>query len=272
MWKPQRLFLFYATAFLVGVLIAGCGLVEQIVQPKVGADWSPLLSTADIGEVQATFPQFVPDLFAPGYSIGDNLSPSNFAPAEFFGPPNSQGFQPTAMGILVETNGYDGEKTPAHFPVTGTYFDLNGNPFQFALTTFSRSPQNILERYMGVPLTPNAPTILIDLSTGRVTATYIDEFMVTLQAQLANALPAIQKVDITSCQIKIEPSLLYVSNGGSSGYAGGVTESLGGGKYLSHIAAMEMNSPQDIANWPDYLVDEGLNCLVAAAGRPDLEH
>ena len=271
MRKPKRPH-HVSAASIAAILLAGCGLVGQIVQPKVSTDWSPLLSPADISDVRATFPLFVPDLFAPGSSIANNLSPNNFAPAEFFGPPDSRGFQPTSIGILVETNGYDGEETPSHFPISGTYFDLNGNRFQFTLSTFTRSPQNILEQYMGVPLTPNAPTVQIDLSIGRVTPAYIDEFMTTLQEQLANALPAIKKVDIRSCQIEIEPSIVYVSKDGSGNYAGGVTESIGGGKYLSHVAALKINSQQDIANWTDYLVDEGLNCLVAAAGRPDLEH
>src|ERR1700733_740935 len=137
MTKPQRAVYISLVTLLVGILTVGCGLGGQIVKPKVSADWSPILSVADISKVRTTFPLFIPDLFAPGFSIANNLSPNNFAPAEFFGPPNPQGFRPTSMGILVETNGYDGEETPTHFPITGTYFDLNGNPFQFALTTFS---------------------------------------------------------------------------------------------------------------------------------------
>jgi hypothetical protein len=268
----------YPTFVLAAVLmpsvfsLVACTLGAHIVWAHPGADWSPVLTPAQISIVRNTFPAFVPDLFAPGTSPYGSANPGNFAPAQFLGPPNPQGFRSTPGGILIETNGYDQPDIPVLLPSSGTYFDLHGNEFEFQLSAISRSPQNILENYMGLPITADAPTVPINLRTARVGFDFVDEFMSALQSQLANALPAIRNVDPTSCEIVIEPSVMYVSSPGGGGYAGGVTESVGHGRYRSHVAAMVLTSPQGIANWNDYLVDEGLNCFVSAAGRPDLAH
>jgi hypothetical protein len=259
-----------AGSLIVGLLLAGCALEGSIIEARREADWSPILSPAQISVVRTTFPSFTPDLFAPGTTPAGSLNPGNFAPAQFLGPPNPQGFRATPAGILIETNGYDGPGTPAVLPPSGTYFNTQGEAFEFQLGTITRSPQNILEGYMGVPTTAGAPTVQIDLRLARVDFNAVDEFMLAVQSQLANALPSIRTVDPTSCEIVIEPSIVFVSSADGGNYAGGVTEPLGDGKYRCHVAALKLDSPQDMANWTDYLVDEGLNCFVSAAGRPDL--
>lgn len=254
--------------------VGGCAVTRGIVPSQTGTDWKPALSNTEITTVQQTFPSFAPELFAPQTSVtnsNSNLSPSNFSPAKFFGPSSLQGFKPTPLGISLETNGYDGPQMPLHFPANGTYFDRLGNPLQFNLGTVTRSPENILEGYMGVPQKSGAPVMTIDLSMGKVDPVFIDQFMLTLRDQLAIALPAIANVDPANCEIIIEPTIFYVNGGNfSPGYAGGLTESLGNNRYRIHVQAFYMTSPQNVSNWADYLIDEGLNFYVKSVGRDDL--
>lgn len=259
------------------IALAGCGLSSGsksgIVQPQVTAAWQPIFSPQEIAVVRQTFPLFQPALIAPGTPLDPTqFTPYNFAPGMFFGPPNPQGFVATPSGIQLETNGYD-QLVPTTLPGSGTYFDLNGKSYTFTLGTITRSPLNILQGYMGVPQTPNAPTITIDLTKSRVDPAYVDNLMFTLRSQYAMALPDIANVDPRNAQIVMEPTIFYVQ-GSTFGntWAGGLLEHLGGSSYKIHLEVFYIADQQRIFNWADFMIDEALNFYVSSVGRPDLAH
>jgi hypothetical protein len=267
--------------YLVGifaslVIVSGCALLSGhssgILQPHPGADWQPILSPGQISAIRQLFPLYQPALLAPGTPLDSNaLWPGNFAPEMFFGPPNPQGFQLTPAGIRLETNGYD-QAVPPTLPSDGTYYDLNGNPYPFTLAKIVRSPLNILQTYMGVPQTPNAPTIAIDPIKTRVDPTYVDNLMFALRSQYAMALPGIANVNPQNVEIVIEPAIFYVGgSGGGGSWAGGLTEPLGHGRYRIHLQLFQITKAE-VNNWSDFLIDEGLNFYVLSVGRPDLAH
>lgn len=259
----------------LGTLI-GCGLISGghgsgIVWPHPGPDWHPIFSAQEVATVRQTFPLYQPSLIAPGTPLDSSqFTPDNFAPAMFFGPPNPRGLVPTPSGIQLETNGYD-EVVPPTLPASGTYFHLDGSQYTFTLQPITRSPLNILQGYMGVAQTQNAPTVTIDLTKTKVDPTYLDTLMLTLRSQYAMALPAIANVDPRNAEIVIEPTIFFVegSDFGNT-WAGGLTESLGGGRYRIHLVVFYIADLN--FNWADFLIDEALNFYVISAGRPDLAH
>lgn len=237
-------------------------------------NWQPLMSQSEIGTVRQTFLDFIPPRVAPGASTGPAVSydPSTFAPALFFGMPSAQGAQLTAVGISVETNGYDGLGQPVLLPNQGTYFDPQNVAFQFQLGPLDLVPLNKLESRMHVPFTPNAPVLTVNRSSGRVELSDVDRILTAVQSSLALRLPQVASVDIRKCQVTIEPTLMFFqqSNFGG-GWAGGSTEDLGNGNYKLHLAVFFIGGAQRVVvNWQMYLVDEGINFFVLSIGRPDL--
>jgi len=264
-----------AICFLLSsILLHSCaGGQGHIVDASPSSDWASILSSQQIAQVQESFPKFQPELFKPFTDVTnpDAFTPGNFSPALFFGKPVSSTAVQTPKGISVQTNGFDNNHGIQLLPATGTYFDRKGIPYTFELGIISRSPQNILEGYMGRPPTPNAPTVEVDLRMGAANLVYVDQLMYELRDQLSNALPDIAKVDPANCSIVIEPTIFYATNTNyGDGYAGGLTESLGGNRYRLHVLAFYMSASSSPANWADFLVDEGLNCYVSSIGRPDL--
>jgi hypothetical protein len=261
---------------LSSVLLHSCAAGQgRIVDASPSSDWAPILTSQQIAQVQESFSQFQPELFKPFTDVTnpDSFTPEDFSPALFFGKPIPSTVVQTPKGISVQTNGFHNNHGIKLLPATGTYFDRNGTPYTFELGIISRSPQNILERYMGRPLTPNAPTVEIDLRMGSVDLAYLEQLMYELRDQLSSALPDIAKVDPANCSIVIEPSIFYATNTNyGDSYAGGLTESLGGNRYRLHVLAFYMSASSAPANWADYLVDEGLNCYVLSVGRRDLAH
>ena len=263
---------FVLSSILLHSCTAGQG---HIVDASPSLDWAPILTSRQIVQVQESFPQFLPELFKPFTDVSNPglFTPENFSPALFFGKPLPSTVDQTPKGISVQTNGFDNNHGIQLLPATGTYFDRNGTPYTFELGIISRSPQNILEGYMERPLTPNAPTVEIDLRMASVDLVYVEQLMYELRDQFSNALPEIANVDPANCSIVIEPSIFYATNTNyGDSYAGGLTESLGGNRYRLHVLAFYMSASSSPANWADYLVDEGLNCYVLSVGRPDLAH
>lgn len=236
-----------------------------------------MLSPQQIAIVQKTFPNFRPEEFSQGTNpLTATLVPSNFVPARFFGLPNPASPESTpTLGIHVLTNGYDGVQYAAHLGPTGIYFSRSYVAKQFTLSTVQRSPLNILQQRMGVPQTPDAPTVSIDLSAGRVDLSTIDQDMMFIRDQEAQALPAIANVNPTNAEIEIEPSIFYAygTNHGDI-WVGGLTSRQPDGSYLIQLArfyiAFDSKGNMSIVNWEDYLVDEATNFYVLSIGRSDL--
>jgi hypothetical protein len=259
------------------VAFFGCGPPSGsrpgIVRPEPGPNWQTIFAPQEIAVVRHVFPLYQPALIAPGTPLNPTMfRPEDAAPAMFFGAPMPKGFLPTPSGIQLETNGYD-EVVPATLPAGGTYFHVDGTQFTFTLNPITRSPLNILQGYLGVAQTQNAPTITIDLTKTKVDPTFVDSLMFTLRSQYAMALPDIANVDPRNAEIVIEPTILFVegSNFGNS-WAGGVTEPLGGGRYRIHLVLFYISDSHALVNWTDYLIDEALNFYVLSVGRPDLAH
>jgi hypothetical protein len=270
-WNPLAGALRVFPLIFIGALV-GCSNWS----PGPSGPFAPILTAQQVAIVRQTFPFFQPEEFTPGVNLANPLSftPNNFEPAQFFGPAHPQGMRPTPSGILLETNGYDSQEQPLLLPATGTYFDeVSGQPYQFSLGMIVRSPQNLLEERLGVPLTPDAPTISIDLRKDRIDPAYVDSLLFTIRAQLAMALPQIMNVDPRRCEVVIEPTIFYVygSNYGNT-WSGGLTESIDDGRYRLHLEAFYISKGgRRIANWADYMIDEATNFYVASVGRPDLE-
>ena len=256
---------------------AGAGDPPGPLSSSACPSCKPILAPQQVSVVQEVFPKFQPEGFSPGTDplMAPALVPSDFSPAEFLGPPIPAAAEQTPMGISVETNGYDGTAVLSELPSPGVYFDRSLQPHTFTLGVVNRSPLNLLQGRMGVPLTPDAPTVNIDLRASQVNLTRIDEDMVFIRDQLSEQLPAIAGVDPTNAKIVIEPSIFYVygSNFGNT-WAGGVTEATGGGHYMIHLAdfyiTFDPSGNMVIVNWEDYLVDEAINFYVLSVGRPDL--
>jgi hypothetical protein len=269
--NPLTGFLRLLPLILLG-LFGGCSNWS----PGPSGPLNPVMTSQQVATVRQTFPFFQPEEFTPGVNPSNpvKFTPNDFEPAQFFGPAQPQGMTPTPSGILLETNGYDLPDQPLLLGTTGTYFDrVSGQPYQFSLGKIVRSPLNILEERMGVPDTPDAPTISIDLRNDRIDPAYVDNLLFTIRSQLAIAFPQIMDVDPRNCEVVIEPSVFYVhgSNYGNT-WAGGLTEYLGGGRYRIHLEVFYISGgTRLITNWADYMVDEATNFYVASIGRPDLE-
>ena len=169
---------------------AGQVPVHVVSSFTAAPDWKPALPAQDIITVEQEFPLFVPELFAPGTdpSSIDVLNPNDFAPAQFFGPANPQGFKPSPHGILIETNGYD-QTVPDALTPSGTYFGPGGNGFSYSLGVIAEKPLNILRKSMNLPPDPNASVVMIDLARTRVDPAYVDTLMFELRDQLAIGAP-----------------------------------------------------------------------------------
>lgn len=269
----------------LAVASSGCGLAGG-GDPSSGSgdlstchSCSPILTPQEVADVRQTFAKFQPEEFAGGVSPtvpAQDLIPFDFAPAQFFGPPTQTAdVETTPLGISVRANGYDTASYPDELAPKGIYFNWSQQPNLFTLSVANRSPLNELEGRMGLPLTPGAPTVDIDLRKGRVDLSRIDQDMSFIQGQLAEVLPDISQVDPTNAQIVIEPTIFYVQNSNfGDTWAGGETEPLGGNKYQIHLAdfyiRFDSQGNMIIVNWEDYLVDEAINFYVMSIGRGDL--
>lgn len=270
----------YGWVLLVSVLLftaleGGCVSSggPHIVAPQVGSDWKPALTAQQIATVRQTFPQFLPALYAPGFSPMSppgSYSPSNLDPEQFFGMPHPQGLKPTPLlGILLETNGFDGTQVPDPVPTGGTYYDSMGNPYTLNMNVITRCPVNILRGYMNLAPDQNAPVVTIDPTRTRVSPAEIDSFMSTLRGQFAMAIPAIANVDPRNATIVIESSYFYVSG---LGYAHGFTEQIDNTHYRLHLSVFDVDRYKNVSNWQDVMVDEALNFYVYSTGNSGLAH
>lgn len=275
--RVRKVLLFCLAILALSILVGACGVTNGIVDPHPASSWTPTLDAADVALLQQTFPGFLPPLIAPGTDVctASQLLPANYSPAEFFGAVAPQPLQTTPLGISVQTNGYDSSQVPTLLPPQVTYFDCMGNQLQADLSILSWSPLNLVQAKMNVPQTPNAVTADVNLQEARVNLVEIDDIFRLVQSQLAILFPQIAQINPSNCEVVIEPTIFYVQNStqGSS-WAGGMTESLGNGRYRIHVMEFSMNQPVSgqviVTNWKDYLVFESMNFYLESIGRPDL--
>jgi hypothetical protein len=270
----RRGWILLGLVILLNALEGGCGSSQgpHIVAPQVGSDWKPALTDPEITTVRQTFPLFLPALYAPGFgpmSPPESYSPNNLDPEQFFGMPHPQGFKPTPLGILLETNGFDGTQVVDPVPTGGTYYDSRGNPYTLNMNVITRCPLNILRGYMNLAPDPNALLVTIDPTRTRVSPAEIDSFMLMLRSQFAIAIPAIANVDSRNAEIVIESSYFYVSG---FGYARGFTEGLDNTHYKIHLSVFDVDRSKSLSNWQDAMVDEALNFYVFSTGNGNLSH
>lgn len=267
-WKLHLLVL------LVIQTISACGYSSSdVVAPKVQSNWVPTISEVNLPIVQQFFPLFEPTRVSPGTSLCGSgpFTPANVAPGSFLGAAQSQGMKATPNGVMVETNGFDSSNLPAPLLSQGTYFDCADNPFTYILDPVSELPLNLYQSQSGIPQTPGAAAESIDLREGGVSLSEIDDTLQFVQQQLAIVLPAVASVDEHNVEVVIEPTIFYVTdtNFGNS-WAGGMTESLGGGKYRIHVVVFFMHQPVNgeytITNWREYLVFEAMNFYLESVG------
>ncbi len=263
-------------------MTAGCGVAGGGTQassdPPSCSSCEAILSNTEVVVVQQTFPYFTPEEFAPNTDPNSSdLTPSNFVPAQFFGP-QEQGDpaeRTPTLSITVYTNGYDNPSQPPAFAAQGTYFTHSLQAAPFTLSTIQRSPLNLLQQRMGVPLTPNAATISIDMRNWRVSLSEIDQDMAFIRDQLSQVIPEIGSVVPADATITIEPSIFYAAASNYGGiWAGGLTTPNRDGTYGIQLAAFYITFDSQgnmiIVNWEDFLVDEAINFYVMSVGRSDL--
>ncbi len=274
-------------SLLLSMMTVSCGTVGSSSGPAPGSQGTvdrpsctgcvPLLSAQEVAVVQQTFPEFQPEEFSPGTNpLASTLVPANFVPAEFFGQPDPASAEHTPqLGISVLTNGYDASQYLAQVGPAGTYFTRSSVPQQFTLGTIYRSPLDLLQQRMGLPQTPSAPTVAIDLSDGRVDLSKIDQDMTFIRDQESQVLPAIANVNPANAEIEIEPTIFYAygTNDGDL-WVGGLTSQQPDGSYLIQLSrfyiTFDSQGDMIISNWEDFLVDEATNFYVLSIGRPDL--
>lgn len=273
--QPRCGSVLFASVLLLAALEGGCASPggPHIVTPQVGSNWKPALTAQQIATVRQAFPLFLPALYAPGFgpmSPPESYGPSNLDPEQFFGMPHPQGFKPTPLlGILLETNGFDGARVADPVPTGGTYYDLMGNPYTLNMNVITRCPLNILRGYMNLGPEQNAPLITIDPTRTRVSPAEIDNLMLTLRGQFAMAIPEIANVDPRNAEIVIESSYFYVSG---IGYAHGFTEQIDNTHYKIHLSVFDIDRFKSLSNWQDVMVDEALNFYVFSTGNSGLAH
>jgi hypothetical protein len=231
------------------------------------------LTVEEIAIVRKSFPRFMPETFAPGTNPANRsaLTLSNFAPALFFGPAQPDVLKLTPSGIRFQANGFDGPSVPDVLETQATYFNPSHGSLQLILDTFALSPLNKIEQRMQLPLSPSAPLVFIDRTRLRVNAAEIDQIMNTVRAALAGPLPSVAGVDLSRCEVVVEPAISYVygSNFGNV-WAVGLTERLGGGYFRIHVCLFYISSQGVLIDWRAVLVDEALNFFVLSIGRDDL--
>jgi hypothetical protein len=256
------------------MVVGSCGYSGSgVVAPQVGSNWSPTISGADLAIVQQVFPLYLPTMVSPGTSLCGSgpFLPTNVSPSSFFGAGQSEDMKPTPGGIMVQTNGFDSPNVATPLPSEGTYFDCSDQPFIFNLDVVSPSPLNLYQAQDGIAQTPGAAAESVDLNEGTVSLAEIDSTLQFVKQQLAIALPAVAGVDEHNVEIVIEPTIFYVTdtNFGNT-WAGGMTQSLGGGKYRIHVVVFFMYQPVNgnytVANWKDYLIFEAMNFYLESVG------
>lgn len=261
-----------AVVVLGGLGLASCaGVVPtKMTLPDPAASWNPALTNAEIAIIRQQFPSFVPELFAPGTDPTKraSLNVNNFAPAEFFGPANPQGFKATPYGIPLETNGYD-QSVPASLPSSGTYIGPTGANIPFTLGPTSEYPLNYLEGHVGTTLhNPNGSPVSIDLSKTRVDPSYVDALMLELRDQFASVYPPIANIDPRSCRIVIESAVFFEHIGSNApAITDGYTSGIGGnpGPITIHVALFYLTADGHVYNWADSLIVQAVQFYMAAA-------
>ncbi len=234
---------------------------------------SPLLSAQQIATVRETLPHFKPEQFAPGLNPLDaaSFAPGNFMPAFFLGDPQSSGFVTTPLGLPVDLRGFDLPDQPMLIPSDGTYFDRQLNKYSFTLGAVDLVPLHNLESRMQLPLTLNPPTLTVDRRGARIDPNEIDRIMFAVKDSVAMRFPQAMNVDLSRCEIIIEPTIFYVTgtNFGNT-WAGGAIHELGNGRYRIRVVVFYINGQRRVADWREFLVHEAINFLVLAIGRADL--
>ncbi len=261
-----------AVVVLAGLTLASCaGVVPmKMTLSDPAPNWQPALTNTEIAIVRQQFPSFVPELFAPGTSPTNRatLTSDNFAPAEFFGPANPQGFKATPYGIPLETNGYD-QSVPVSLPSSGTYIGPTGANIPFTLGLITEYPLNYLEGHVGTMLhSPNGSPLTIDLSKTRVDPSYVDTLMLELQTQFATIDSRIGNVDPRSCNIVIEPTVFFEHIGSNSAaVTDGYTSGIGGnpGPFTIHVALFYITAEGRVYNWADSLIAQAAQFYTSAA-------
>src|SRR5712692_2915485 len=160
--KHQKAIRVVAGVLSASMILSGCGSIASSVNPPwtpPPANWTPIMSQAQMDTVRQTFPNFISPKIAPGTDLNGSLNSTNFAPAAFFGYPPGQNSLLTPMGVQLAVNGYDGLDQPILLPDHGTYYDSQDNPFTFQLGTLDLVPLNKLEERMHVPLSAGAPIL-----------------------------------------------------------------------------------------------------------------
>jgi hypothetical protein len=263
--------LFISAVLALALLSSSCGTTSptRLVPPGVQANWQPALTAQEIGLVQAAFPLFAPDLLAPGtvLTAEATLNPSDFAPAQFFGPAKPQGVTRTPAGIGIETDGYELESTVLDpLPANGMFFDAAGGAIPYNLGPVTMSPLNIYQSLTGQAMTPNAPTVTIDLTKTRVDLATVDNLMLTVLAQISSADARLSSVKPARCQIIIEPTIIFPAQIGEGVYFGGFRERTFLNLYRLHVAVFHIGHDGAIGNWATYLVNEAVNCYASQIG------
>lgn len=256
--------------------LVGCGASNSsngIVGARPGPGWSTILSDQQLTVVRQTFPLFQPELFAPGTDpkSTDSLSPGNFSPALFLGPQSREGMKTTPAGVLLETNGYDASPSSVLLPASGTYFDRRGNAFTFELRTTTIVPLSYLPSQVTSTAALPWPRLDDDHRKPLVAPEEVDEILLTVHDSVALAVPEVANIPLNACQVKIEPSIFFVSgsNFGNT-WSGGMTEEIGNGTSKVHVVIFYINAEGRVADWREFLAFEAINCYVLAAGRRDL--
>lgn len=259
---------------LTAMTLASCaGIVPMTMSLGVAPpnSWQPALSAPQVATVRLEFPEFVPEYFSPGANATarTSLSSKNFIPAQFFGPPNPQGFEPTPGGIMVETNGYD-QAVPAALPATGTYFSPSGTQLTFTLGPVTEYPLNYVEGKVKPDqlYSANGAPLTIDLSKTRVDPAYIDSLMLDLRSRIATVFPAVASVDPSSCKIVIESSVFFDQIGSNApAITDGYTSGTGGnpGPITIHVAVFYITAEGTVYNWADALIAQAVQFYLWAA-------
>jgi hypothetical protein len=192
-------------------------------------------------------------------------------PALFLGGLVSAESVRTPLGLQVAPNGFDLSDQPMLLPSDGPYFDRQLNQYSFTLGTVDLIPLHNLEGRMHVPLTPNPPILTVDRRRLRIDPNEIDRIMFTVRDSVAMRFPQAMNVDLSRCDIIIEPTIFYITgtNFGNT-WAGGAIEELGNGRYRIRVSVFYINGQRRVADWREFLVHEAINFLVLAIGRADL--
>ncbi len=250
------------------LILAGCAST-RIVDPVPGKDWGPILSEGQIATVRQTFSRFEPELYKPGTDPTNRLglTPSNFSPAQFFGPARPQGSKLTPAGVRVETNGYDLPDISSPLADSGTYFHPDLAPYTIKLGPTSRSPLDELQDRMRISETHNGPVVEWDRRNGRLNPAEVDTLLTAVRDSVAREFPPAADVPISTCSVVMQPTIFFVK-GSSSGdtWAGGLTHD----DTELHVLYFYINGDGQMLDWHNFLISEGLNCFLIVTGHRGL--